>query len=198
MPDNVSLPASGAQVATDEIGGVHFQRIKVAWGVDGAAADTSPGNPLPEAPFAVVESGFPVFAPSSLTQLRMTRQGDLKVTSNPDYNELWRAASITGLNPAPVTTATTVTLRAGVAGTIALLDWLTIQNAHASQAVTVLIGINASVRIWHAILPAAMPEPAHYVFPNGLICGVAGGGVTLVTSAAAEVHFMAGGRQQRA
>jgi hypothetical protein len=48
MADNVGYtPGSGATVAADEIGGVLFQRVKVAHGADGSAVDTSAANPLP-------------------------------------------------------------------------------------------------------------------------------------------------------
>lgn len=49
MSDNVTLNpgTGGAVVATDDIGGVQFQRVKVAWGVDGVANDASAANPLP-------------------------------------------------------------------------------------------------------------------------------------------------------
>jgi hypothetical protein len=50
MADNLTTPlASGSALATDEIAGVHFQRIKVTWGADGAATDASAANPLPVA-----------------------------------------------------------------------------------------------------------------------------------------------------
>lgn len=48
MPDNFPVtPGTGLQVATDEIGSVHFQRVKVTFGVDGVATDASPNAPLP-------------------------------------------------------------------------------------------------------------------------------------------------------
>lgn len=47
MADNITAPASGAVLATDEIGGVHFPRTKIAFGVDGATVDASATNPLP-------------------------------------------------------------------------------------------------------------------------------------------------------
>ena len=52
-PDGITLNsgAGGATLATDEIGGAHHQRVKVEFGVDGAANDVSGTNPLP-----VVES----------------------------------------------------------------------------------------------------------------------------------------------
>lgn len=47
MADNVTLPATGLAVATDDVGGKHVQRIKPQHGVDGEAVDTSKVNPLP-------------------------------------------------------------------------------------------------------------------------------------------------------
>ena len=51
MSDNTQLnPGTGGDViATDDIGGVKFQRVKVNFGVDGAATDVSAVNPLPVA-----------------------------------------------------------------------------------------------------------------------------------------------------
>lgn len=34
-------------VATDEIGGVNWQRVKMTWGIDGVAVDASAATPLP-------------------------------------------------------------------------------------------------------------------------------------------------------
>src|SRR5690606_4019303 len=42
----------GASFATDDIGGVHYTRVKVTWGTDGTANDASASNPLP-----VVQTG---------------------------------------------------------------------------------------------------------------------------------------------
>jgi hypothetical protein len=48
MPDNVDYtPGSGATIAADDIGGVLYQRVKVAHGVDGVAYETSDSNPYP-------------------------------------------------------------------------------------------------------------------------------------------------------
>lgn len=52
MPDNVTI-GSGALVpvdvptATDLVGGVHYQRVKVSVGADGVVGDATPANPLP-------------------------------------------------------------------------------------------------------------------------------------------------------
>lgn len=48
MVDNVPITAgSGTNVASDDVGGVQFQRVKPSWGVDGAAVDASLTDPLP-------------------------------------------------------------------------------------------------------------------------------------------------------
>jgi hypothetical protein len=50
MADGVGYtPGVGANIATDDIGGFQYQRIKPVWGADGIATDTSPVNPLPVA-----------------------------------------------------------------------------------------------------------------------------------------------------
>src|SRR5262249_50944180 len=57
VADNATLPLTGTGgvtllVATDDVGGVQFQRVKVVWGADGVGNDTSAANPLP-----VVQTG---------------------------------------------------------------------------------------------------------------------------------------------
>lgn len=48
MADNLLVtPGIGATVAADDIAGALHQRIKLTWGVDGSAVDTSASNPLP-------------------------------------------------------------------------------------------------------------------------------------------------------
>lgn len=55
MADNILtrlLSGGAANIATDEIGSVHHQRVKVQHGADGAATDVSAASPLP-----VVQTG---------------------------------------------------------------------------------------------------------------------------------------------
>lgn len=47
MADNVALPATGVTTATDDIGGVHYQRIKAGFGAEGSHTDVSTAAPLP-------------------------------------------------------------------------------------------------------------------------------------------------------
>lgn len=54
MADNVSFqsstlatPAASTSVATDDVGGVHYQRVKLDFGADGASSPLTAANPLP-------------------------------------------------------------------------------------------------------------------------------------------------------
>jgi hypothetical protein len=48
VADNVAITAgAGTNIATDDIGGVQYQRVKIAYGTDGSATDASATNPLP-------------------------------------------------------------------------------------------------------------------------------------------------------
>lgn len=46
MADNVTLPGSGSIVASDEVNGVQYQRVKICQGGEGLASDISINNPL--------------------------------------------------------------------------------------------------------------------------------------------------------
>ena len=48
MADNVDItPGSGATIAADEVAGAKYQRVKLTWGADGTANETSASSPLP-------------------------------------------------------------------------------------------------------------------------------------------------------
>jgi hypothetical protein len=48
LSDNVTLPGTGAVVASDDIGsGVQVQRVKPVWGADGTGTDSAVATPLP-------------------------------------------------------------------------------------------------------------------------------------------------------
>ena len=48
MADNVGYtPGSGEIIATDDIAGVQYQRVKPVWGTDGVANDVNANTPLP-------------------------------------------------------------------------------------------------------------------------------------------------------
>lgn len=48
MPDNIGYtPGTGASIATDEVSGQHYQRVKPVAGIDGVVVDVSDVNPMP-------------------------------------------------------------------------------------------------------------------------------------------------------
>lgn len=64
MTDNVGYtPGVGATVAADDVGGALYQRIKPAFGTDGAAVDVSASNPFP-----VVQTGTPALPTGAATE----------------------------------------------------------------------------------------------------------------------------------
>lgn len=66
MADNTTLNVGtgGDVIASDDIGGVKWQRVKVASGVDGAAADVSVNAPLPVASLGL-SNAFRLTVPSA-------------------------------------------------------------------------------------------------------------------------------------
>ena len=46
----LNVGVGGDVIASDDIGGVKYQRVKATFGVDGAAVDVSTSNPLPVSP----------------------------------------------------------------------------------------------------------------------------------------------------
>jgi hypothetical protein len=52
MADNVGYtPGTGEMIATDDIGGTHFQKVKQVWGADGVANEVTPTAPFPIAAY---------------------------------------------------------------------------------------------------------------------------------------------------
>ena len=52
MADNITAPATGSVLATDDINGVHYLRAKIALGADGAATAPAPPTVSAAAPSA--------------------------------------------------------------------------------------------------------------------------------------------------
>ena len=69
----------GAVFATDDIGGVHYPRVKATWGADGSANDTSAANPMP-----VVQTGALPAGTNAIGKLSANSGvdiGDVDITS---------------------------------------------------------------------------------------------------------------------
>lgn len=81
MADNVTLPGTGAVVAADEVGGAVYQRVKLALGADGAAADLAPGQALMAASVPVVIASNQSAVAVTDNSGSLTVDGDVTVTS---------------------------------------------------------------------------------------------------------------------
>lgn len=70
MADNVTLPGTGAAVASDDIGGVQYQRIKIGAGGDGSYTEVSKDNPLPvNLPSSMLDSFGKVMTVNSINDI---------------------------------------------------------------------------------------------------------------------------------
>lgn len=103
MADNVTLPGAGDVVATDDVGGVQYQVVKLDIGGDGASSRISEANPLPitsasayaeDTPHVSGATGnlmlairsdndLPTANDGDYTILKMDEEGRLKVASKP-------------------------------------------------------------------------------------------------------------------
>lgn len=97
MVDNTTLPGTGDVIASDDVGGVKYQRVKLSFGADGSAADANAVNPLPVKGFAVSAPGKQSFnRPANATAYSI---GDLIAnnTSNASVNALaFTGATLSG------------------------------------------------------------------------------------------------------
>lgn len=111
MADNVILNvgAGGATLATDDVGGIQHQRVKIEIGVDGAAADVNSGNPLPVTGTVAVSGAVtttpPANASTNVAQVAGTAvsvssgnkdAGTLRVTLATDQVALTNALKVDG------------------------------------------------------------------------------------------------------
>ena len=73
MADNLGYtPGVGATVATDEVGGFHYQRVKLVSGADGIVDDVTTASPLPvetEVPERTVLTTITVAASASSVEI---------------------------------------------------------------------------------------------------------------------------------
>ena len=85
MADNVAVtPGAGATIATDDVGGIQYQIVKIAIGSDGSALLLSPSNPVP-AVIAVRRDAdnSPLVVDGEPSLLLTDEGGRLKVSSKP-------------------------------------------------------------------------------------------------------------------
>lgn len=89
MADN-TLQTGSASIATDDIGGVHYQRVKVGSGLDGAYTDVSAAAPLPAFNPNATASGTITAANATPTTGAGTTNSSVTLTV-PDNHSSWTA-----------------------------------------------------------------------------------------------------------
>lgn len=145
MADNIQLPSSTYNVATDEVAGVHYPRTKIVIGANGVNdGDVSSQNPLP-----VVITSFPVTQEVS---------GTVNIGTIPSITVANPVTSVTVSN-LPVTQDVSGTVEVSnfpvtqpVSGTVAISNPVTsvaVSNLPSTQAVsgTVNIGTIPSITV---------------------------------------------------
>lgn len=88
MADNSQPGGTGDIYATDDIGGVKWQRVKATYGADGSATDVSAATPLPAATPNVYTTGTITAANANLTTGTATAGSSVQVTV-PDGHSSW-------------------------------------------------------------------------------------------------------------
>lgn len=85
MADNVAVtPGAGATIATDDVGGVQYQIVKLAVGGDGVANLASEANPMPSVVAVRNDAdGVPLVPDGELSLLMTDEAGRLKVSTKP-------------------------------------------------------------------------------------------------------------------
>jgi hypothetical protein len=124
MADNLGYtPGAGASVASDEVGGAHYQRVKIVTGAEGVVeGDVSPENPMPvmgegelvESLFAI-RSALEVLARNT-GQAYPDTAGRLRVAIDSISSALTLATITTVGTVTTVTTVTTMTNQVNVGG----------------------------------------------------------------------------------
>jgi hypothetical protein len=84
MADNITLNAGsgGSTLATDDISGVQYQRVKITYGIDGTATDVSSSNPLPVTIDSLAVTGGGVESSALRVTIASDSTGVLSVDDN--------------------------------------------------------------------------------------------------------------------
>lgn len=102
MADNITFqstvatPPSGAVVATDDVGGVQYQKVKIDLGGDGASSPLTSGNPMPVTGTVTANAGTGTQAVSLATLPALVAGtaniGDIDVLTTPKASTVSAAA----------------------------------------------------------------------------------------------------------
>ena len=134
MADNVNYnqPGTGTVMATDDVSGVQYTRVKVSHGADGSATDTSDTAPLPVAggasdTVAGITASFDASVTSSAETLKGSAGNLYHVSianpnTDPAYLQLFNSSSVTVGTTTPVHVVE-VPGKVGVNNGQAFRDW---------------------------------------------------------------------------
>lgn len=149
MSDNVTLPATGTAVATDDVGGVQYQRVKLDVGGDGASLPLSAANPLPA---SVAALPLPAGAATEATIAALLVAANAIKAAAEALN-----GKTTAVNTGAI--AGTVALDSG---SLAALETISVANFPSSQAVTLAsqpLPTGAATEATVAAMSAKLPTP---------------------------------------
>lgn len=116
MADNtvINTGTGGDTIASDDVGGVKYQRVKVAHGADGSATDVSIASPLPVRSTAATATLANVGSSTSSVQLLASNTGRLGAVICND------STSILYVKFGTAASATSYTYKVAAAGTLEL------------------------------------------------------------------------------
>ena len=142
MADNIQVTqGTGTVMATDDITGVQYPRVKISWGVDGSAVDASATNPLPV-----------VVTQATAASLNATVVGTGTFAVQAAQSGTWNIGNVSGTISLPTGAATESTL-SGMSGKLpATLGQKTMANSMSvavasDQGNLAVISNNSEVRI---------------------------------------------------
>ena len=163
MADNTTLNegSGGDVVATDDIGGVKYQRVKPAIGTDGSATDVSDANPMPIGGNTVKDGSGTAYSllldsDGHLQIDAVTSQGDVAHADADAGNPVKIGARASSAEPSAVANADRVNLIADLVGKLITLPYANPENFVSGTA-------NAADTSDTAVLAAAGAGVRNYV-----------------------------------
>ena len=83
MADNIQVTQGiGTVMATDDVSGIQYPRVKISWGIDGSAVDASATNPFPVTTTQLPTTLGQKTAANSTSVILASDQGNVPVISN--------------------------------------------------------------------------------------------------------------------
>lgn len=120
MVDNVVLPGTGSSIATDDVGGNQFQRMKLTLGVDGVNdGDVSSANPMPATVTSVTGELIEAIEALRMTVGSLSRTIGMSIPDLLGRQRVVMDAITSGLTLSNITLLSTLTNQTQIGGFIA-------------------------------------------------------------------------------